>query len=155
MVAVPDGFNEVMSEADRVRARELVYAIFTIDPINPVEYKIVKIRKNSAQSSARDIVAKAELLSNFESFKSEISDGRGYFIVYDFGFYKHDDNFRNMLCLFSIIPDTLRVNARVAFSTSSLQLPGMLNVAKHIPFNNVGDVQFKHVAKICMAHKPN
>ena len=86
MVAVPDGFNEVMSETDRVRSRELVYAIFTIDPVNPVEYKMVKTLKNSSQSSARDVIMRKELEDNFKSFRSEISDGRGYFIVYDFGF---------------------------------------------------------------------
>lgn len=155
MVTVPDGFNEVMIEADRVRSRDLVYAIFTIDPVNPLQYKMIKTLKNISQNSARDIVIKKELVKNFDSFILDISDGRGYFIVYDFGFYKQDESFRNILCLFSIIPDTLKVNARVAFSTSSLQLPGMLNVSKHISFNSVGDIQFEKVAKICMAHKPN
>lgn len=155
MSTVPNGFNDVMEEADRVRSRELVYAIFTIDPVNPVNYKIVTTQKNSTQSSARDVTTKEELVTNFDSLRSQITDGKGYFIVYDFGFYKNDTSFRNVLCLFSIVPDTLKVNARVAFSTSSLQLPTMLNVAKHIPFNNVNDIVYENISRICMAHKPH
>lgn len=155
MVTVPDGFNEVMELTNKVRSRELLYVVFTVDPINPVRYRIIKVLKNNFQSSARDKMLKNDIVENLYKLRSDISDGMGYFVIYDFGFYKSDESFRNILCLISIIPDTLKVNARVAFSTLSLQLPAMLNVEKHIPFNNTSDISFEDISRICMAHKPN
>ncbi|KAL0265541.1 UNVERIFIED_CONTAM: hypothetical protein PYX00_011253 [Menopon gallinae] len=155
MEALSNGFNEVMEQADKVRSRELVYAIFTIDSVIPVRYKVTKTLENNFQSSARDTMHNHDLVENLYKLKSDVSDDMGHFVIYDFGFYKADQSFRNVLCLFSIIPDTLKVNERVAFSTSSLQLPAMLNVAKHIPFNNANDISFEDLVRICMAHKPN
>lgn len=139
------GFSECKDETEKVRLRKNLYYIFTINPVNPLTYQTIKIKENTVQKKARDTVDRKEAVQSFAELVSSIKEGEACFIVYDFPFYSDERFLGNVLCLFSYIPDNITVMARVAFSTSSLNLPSQLGVAKHLQFHSVSEIDFSQI----------
>ena len=155
MLTQATGFEKVKKYADDIRRRKVIYCIFTIDPVDPVGFKILHVVENNLQVSAKDIISKENLEKTFEECKSKITDGSGYFIAYDFGYFGPENDFRNLLCLFSFIPDSLKVKSKVVFSKSSLELAELLGMAKHLPVKSTADLDYKEIRQMCTMHKRN
>ncbi|RVD92048.1 adf actin-binding protein [Tubulinosema ratisbonensis] len=149
------GFVECQEETNKVKSRRNLYYIFTITPLKPLTYKTIKIKENTVQKSARDTIEKNEAIQSFSELKSSIKEGDPCFIVYDFPFFSEDKFLGNVLCLFSYIPDNIPVLSRVAFSTSSLDLPVHLGVAKHFQFHSTNEIDFMQIHKSISAAKRN
>lgn len=149
------GFQGVKDQVELVRKRKLIYTIFTIEPINPIEFKVLDSCKNNYQSTAKDIIKQEDLERTFMECSKLLKENQGYFIVYDFGFFGTDGEFRSMLCLISLIPDSLAVNKKFTFSSCSLTLADNLMVAKNVLIKSLSEFSYQEVKEKCMAHKKN
>ncbi|KAK1351125.1 putative cofilin/tropomyosin-type actin-binding protein [Hamiltosporidium tvaerminnensis] len=150
------GLDEVKRESEKLKRRESIFVIFNIPSFKPVEFAILDTYERTNSSASGDAMDEKEMRKIFDICKSKIKKNSCCYVIYDFGFYRNDRAFRNMVCLITYIPDDhCSANDRVIYSNSGLLLTSSLSISKQMTFNSFEEFTFNNLVERCSSHKKN
>ena len=148
--SVIGGIEDFRTQAARLRKHERTYVVATFKDINPVAIKVLSSGGKDRSANIRDIPSKEELLSIFDECKGSIEGDKGYFIVYDFGYFTDEQLYRNLIVLISYLPENLSIREKMAYSSNMLSVSGAVDIAHHIPLHEMEEFTYANILNECM-----
>jgi len=150
-----EGLDLIKKEVSDIKTYNLIYSIFELSLSPSVSIKIVNSKKHPNKTCYNTIIEETDLINAFEDCKSKIKPQNPYFIVYDFGYYNDQRNFRRLEALISYIPDSVNLKVKFTMAAHALGLSDIFNIPMLIEIHDISDLSYQHIKTECNNYHRN
>lgn len=144
-----DGFQAVSNEVASVKKHKLIYTILAVSDINTVSLTVIKSLENPHSGDLRYILDENTLILYLESLKSQLDAQKSYFIVYNFGFYTNNNEFRQKMIMISYIPESEKAKIKFAMAFNFRKLSDAFEIQINIEAQSISDLTYHNIKSAC------
>lgn len=145
-----EGIETLEKSVDEIRSHKKTFVVAALNSIFPVGLEVIYSGGIDTSANVRMTPSLEQLKEIFKECKDIIQKDKGYFVIYDFGYYTKDNNFRNLIIMLSFIPDTLNIKDKMAYSSSIAYILHSIVVNHHIPLHEMEELDFDKICDKCM-----
>lgn len=150
-----EGIETVKQEVDELNSHGLIYCIFEISLKPSVSIKTVATKQNPNKDFPSTLIPETTLMEIFEECRAQITPANPYFIVYDFGYYNDQGNFRKLQILVSYTPDSADLRVKFAMAAHTMDLSNCLKIPMIIEIHDFTDLSYNHIKTNCNIYQRN
>lgn len=143
------GIGSFVEEVANLRSYKNSFVVSTFEDINPITLQVISSGGLDRSTNVRDVPTPEQLSLIFNECRQNLKHSKGYFVAYDFGYYNEHNNFRDIIVMISLIPDTMSVKEKMAYSTNMGYIMNALNIAHHIPLHELDEFTYDHIGSEC------
>ncbi len=145
-----EGLEKLLEEVECIRAHKKSFLISTLNNLSPVGIEVIHTGGFDSSTNVRMMPSIEKLHEIFNECYNKIDKTKGYIVIYDFGYYTNDNNYRNFIIMVSFIPDSLNIKYKMAFSTNISYILHKVGIDYHIPLHDFEKFNFDYIRQKCL-----